>query len=913
MLETGIIFFFSFGYMGLLFAIAYYGDRRADIGRSIISNPYIYALSLAVYCTAWTFYGSVGRAIQTGPSFLTIYLGPTLMAALGWVVLKKIIRISKVHHITSIADFIASRYGKSATLAGAVTIIAVLGVVPYIALQLKAITISFQIIKHFPEIIMPSIHFDQIPFVKDTTFHVAVLLAVFAILFGTRHLEATERHEGLVAAIAFESIVKLVAFLAVGVFVTYFIYDGFGDIIQKAKEFPQLQKLFTIGKENGSHADWGVSIFLSMMAIICLPRQFQIGVVENVNEEHVNKAIWLFPLYLLAINIFVLPVAFAGLLHFPAGMVDADTFVLTLPMIENEQGLALFVYIGGMSAATSMVIVETIALSTMICNDLVMPVLLRMPFLRIAHRIDLSRFLLSVRRAGIALVLLLGYMYFRFIGEFYPLVSIGLVSFTAVAQFAPAIFGGIFWRGGNRRGALCGIIAGFLVWIYTLFLPSLVQAGFIHQDFVLQGPYGIALLKPFNLFGLEGFNSITHAVFWSMLFNIGAYIGVSVFSKPSALEATQAALFVDVFKYSRESGESFFWRGTASVPDLRSLLSRFLGKQRADEALTRYMNKHHIDWQKSLTSDAGLVNYAEKLLAGAIGSASARVMVSSVVKEESLGIEEVMNILDETRQLIEYSRELEKTSLELQAANERLKELDKLKDEFISTVTHELRTPLTSIRALAEILHDNPNVDESQKIQFTRIIIKETDRLTRLISKVLDLQKIESGKIDLHISTIDMKELIDDALSCVNQLLKDKEIASQVNVPKKAPLTMGDRDRLIQVMVNLISNAAKFCEPKKGLITINLWVKRDHLQVDVVDNGIGISKENQDIIFEKFRQVKDISRGRPTGSGLGLTITKKIIEHHNGKIWVESEPGKGSVFSFSLPIKGRAACILREE
>ncbi len=911
MLETGIIFFFSFGYMGLLFAIAYYGDRRADIGRSIISNPYIYALSLAVYCTAWTFYGSVGRAVHTGPSFLSIYLGPTLMAALGWVVLKKIIRISKIHHITSIADFIASRYGKSASLAGVVTIIAVLGVIPYISLQLKAISISFQIIQNYPDIVMPSVHFDQIPVLKDTTFHVAVLLALFAILFGTRHLEATERHEGLVAAIAFESIVKLVAFLTVGIFITYFIYNGFGDIISKARENPELHELFTVGMENGTSADWGVSIFLSMMAIICLPRQFQIGVVENVNEEHINKAMWLFPLYLLAINIFVLPAAFAGLLHFPDGSVDADTFVLTLPMIENQEGLALFVYIGGMSAATSMVIVETIALSTMICNDLVMPVLLWMPLTRFAQRSDLSHFLLTIRRAGIALTLLLGYTYFRFIGEFYPLVSIGLVSFAAVAQFAPAIIGGIFWKDGNRMGALCGLIGGFAVWIYTLFLPSLVQAGFIHQNFVLEGPFGIALLKPFQLFGLEGFNSITHAVFWSMLVNIGAYVGVSVFTRPSPIEATQAALFVDVFKYSRGPGESFFWRGTASVPDLRSLLSRFLGKQRADEGLSEYMNRHQIDWNKSLTSDAGLVNHAEKLLAGAIGSASARVMVASGVKEESLGIEEVMNILDETRQVIEYSRELEKTSLELQAANERLKELDKLKDDFISTVTHELRTPLTSVRALAEILHDNPNIGKSQKKQFTQIIINETERLTRLISKVLDLQKIESGRMEWQVTPINIKKVINDALTALSQLLKEKGIRSQLNLPQKVPAALGDRDRLFQVMVNLISNAVKFCEPHGGLITINLWIKNNYLQVDVIDNGIGISKENQKIIFDKFRQVKDTSRGKPTGSGLGLTITKRIIDYHNGKIWVESEPGKGTAFSFTLPIMGKGENVKR--
>ncbi len=902
MLETGTIFFFSFCYMGLLFAIAYFGDRRADLGRSIISNSYIYALSLAVYCTAWTFYGSVGRAVQTGPGFLTIYLGPTLMAALGWLVLRKIIRISKVHHITSIADFIGSRYGKSATLAGVVTIIAVLGIVPYISLQLKAISTSFQLLQHYPSIVMP-VHFARIPVLKDTAFYVACLLAVFAILFGTRHLEATERHEGLVAAIAFESIVKLAAFVTVGIYVTYFIYDGFGDIIDRAKDAPNLRELFTAGEEEGAYADWGINIFLSMTAIVLLPRQFQVAVVENVNEEHLNKAIWLFPLYLLAINLFVLPVAFGGMLHFPEGDVDADTFVLTLPMVENQQGLALFVYIGGMSAATGMVIVETIALSTMICNDLVMPVLLRLPFTKIFRRTDLSRFLLSVRRGGIALVLLLGYTYFRFIGEFYPLVSIGLVSFAAVAQFAPAIFGGIFWKGGSLAGALSGLIAGFLVWVYTLFLPSLVQAGIISQDFVLEGPFGIALLKPFQLFGLEGFDRIAHSVFWSMLLNVGAYVGVSSFTRQSAIEATQAALFVDVFKYSKGTGESFFWRGTASVPDLRSLLGRFLGAQRADEALSSYMEKHNLDSKRSATANAGLVNHAEKMLAGAIGSASARVMVASVVKEEPLGIEEVMDILDETRQVIEYSRELEKTSAELQAANERLKELDILKDEFISTVTHELRTPLTSVRALAEILHDKPDIDRERKKQFTGIIISETDRLTRLIGKVLDFQKMESGRIDWQMGDVDLKEVLKEALASVNQLMEDKRIKSEFDAPKEVPTILGDRDRLIQVMVNLLSNAAKFCDPEVGVVKVDLKIVNEHLQVDVIDNGIGISRENQKIVFEKFRQVKDASRGKPTGSGLGLTITKRIIDYHQGDIWVESEPGKGSVFSFALPIK----------
>jgi Na+/proline symporter len=437
MLETETVIFVSLCYIGVLFGIAYYGDKRADIGRSIISNPYIYALSLAVYCTAWTFYGSVGRAASAGPAFLTIYLGPTLMATLGWLVLKKIIRISKIHRITSIADFIGSRYGKSMTLGGVVTVIAVLGIIPYISLQLKAISTSFTLIHQYPAV-KPLSDPGSFRIWSDTTFYVALFLAVFATLFGTRNLEATERHEGLVAAIAFESIVKLVAFLAAGTFVTFFIFDGLGDIGTKALASPELRPLMTLPTDTGAFPGWLAHIFLSMMAIVFLPRQFQVMVVENVNETHLNKAIWLFPLYLVAINIFVLPVAFAGMLTFGAGGHDADMFLLALPMAHKQVYLTLLVFIGGMSAATGMVIVETVALSTMICNDLVMPVLLHMPSLKLAQREDLSSILLSIRRLSIILVLLMGYAYFHYAGEYYTLVSIGLVSFAAVAQFAPA-------------------------------------------------------------------------------------------------------------------------------------------------------------------------------------------------------------------------------------------------------------------------------------------------------------------------------------------------------------------------------------------------------------------------------------------------------------------------------------------
>jgi Na+/proline symporter/nitrogen-specific signal transduction histidine kinase len=901
MLTTGTIMLVAFGYMGLLFAVAHLADRRAAQGRSIISNPYIYALSLAVYCTAWTFYGSVGRAAAGGLAFLPTYIGPTLLCTLGWVVLRKIVRISKVHRITSIADFIASRYGKSSTLGSMVAIIAVLGIIPYIALQLKAISMSFNIINHYPLIVMPR-YVANVPVIEDTAFYVALLLALFAILFGTRHLDATERHEGVVAAIAFESIIKLLAFLCVGVVVTYGMFQGFGDLFAKASALPRLQELFISDIRTGQYFGWLLEIILSMLVLVCLPRQFQVIIVENVNEDHLQKAMWLFPLYLLAINVFVLPIAFGGSLHFTAG-VDADTFVLTLPMAMRHEALALLVFIGGMSAATGMVIMATVALSTMICNDLVMPVLLRLPFVRIARSGELSSMVLNIRRGSIALVLLSAYAYYHFIGEAYALVSIGLISFVAVAQFAPAMLGGIFWKHGTCTGAISGLAAGFALWAYTLVLPSLVEAGLITPEAATRGLLGVAALRPFPLFGLEGLDPIAHAVFWTLLVNAGLYVGVSLFSRQNALEHTQAALFVDVFTYPAKPEDSSIWRGTAFVTDLRSLLERFLGTQRTTEALNAFADKRKIRWGPLSTANPALVTYAETLLAGAIGSASARVMVASVVKEEPLGLGEVMNILDETRQVIAYSRELERAHSELKSANLRLKELDRLKDEFISTVTHELRTPLTAVRSIAEILHANPRLPQDQHRNLTALVVKESERLTRLINQVLDFQKMETGKMEWQMLPVDMREICREALASVRQLLDEKRIQANLDVPDHAPPVFGDRDRLMQVMINLLSNAVKFCKDVGSRVDVHLNVLPDRLEVAVADNGVGIRAEDLEVIFEEFRQSWQGSRGRPAGSGLGLAITRRIVEVHGGRIWAESRLGLGSTFTFTLPFK----------
>jgi Na+/proline symporter/nitrogen-specific signal transduction histidine kinase len=893
----------SFAYLLLLFAVAYLGDRRAAQGRSLIANPWTYALSLAVYCTAWTYFGSVGRAATGGIWFLPIYLGPTLAMVLGWMVLRKMIRIAKAYRITSIADFIGSRYGKSPLLAGLVTLIAVVGIVPYIALQLKGVSAGYALLTGplgaNPE---PLLHWSQ-----DSTFYVALALAGFSMVFGARHLDTTERHEGMVAAIAFESVVKLVAFVAVGLFVVYGLFDGFADLFARARAVPELAALLKL--EQGtrfSWTQWFALTLLSMFSVIFLPRQFQVMVVENVRESHLRRAVWVFPLYLLAINFFVLPIALGGLLYFGPGQMNAESFVLSLPLAAGQHGLALFAFIGGLSAATGMVIVETIAVSTMVSNELLMPLLLRTRHFRPGAGRDVTRVLLGIRRAAILGVLVLGYVYFHLAGETYALVSIGLISFAAVAQFAPAVLGGLYWKGGTRRGALVGLLAGFSMWVYTLMLPSIAKSGWMRADFLTYGPWGVTLLKPEQLLGLTGFDGLTHSLFWSLLVNVGAYVGLSLWRAPSGREASQALLFVDVFQ--RTSAVSpVFWRGQAKVPDLLRLCERFLGSAKARTLFEAYAQRSGVKQVDAIRPDARLVQFVETQLAGAVGSASARVLVASAVEEEALTPEDVLRILDETSQLRAHSRELEEKSdsleratAELRQANEQLKSLDRLKDDFMSSVTHELRTPLTSIRVLAELMRDDPKIGLAQRRQFIGIIVAETERLSRLVNQVLDMAKIESGHADWHTTELDLGVLVHQAVSTTQELFHERQATVAVSVPSPLPLLRADPDRLMQVLLNLLSNAAKFVPVPGGQVQVRLTTDAAGATVAVQDNGPGIQAEQQGFIFERFRQGGDAAH-RPQGTGLGLPISRQIIEHFGGRLWVESRPGEGATFAFYLP------------
>jgi Na+/proline symporter/nitrogen-specific signal transduction histidine kinase len=904
MLSAPLVIGVSFAYLLLLFAVAYWADLRASQGRSVIASPWVYALSLAVYCTAWTYFGSVGRAATSGVWFLPIYLGPMLAMILAWMVVRKMIRIAKTWRITSIADFIASRYGKSPLLAGLVTLITVVGIVPYIALQLKAIASGYAVLTS--PLGQPAVQ--SADWWSDSTLYVAIALAGFTIVFGARHLDSTERHEGMVAAIAFESVVKLVAFLAVGLFVSFGLFGSPAELFDQARAVESLRSLLQFGQgQPFAYAQWLGLTLLAMLSVIFLPRQFQMMVVENVDEQHLRRAVWAFPLYLLLINLFVLPIAVGGLLHFGPGRMDPETFVLSLPLSEGHLALALFAFVGGLSAATGMVIVEAIAVSTMVCNDLVMPLLLRMHRFGARASGDLTGLLLAIRRLAILGILLLGYLYFHLAGEAYALVSIGLISFAAVAQFAPAMLGGMYWKGGTQGGALTGLLLGFGFWAYTLMLPSLAKSGWLPGGFLEHGPWGLSWLMPEAFLGLTGLDNLTHSLFWSLLANLVGYVGVSLWRPPSARETSQALLFVDVFH--RASGlRPVFWQGKAQVSALLPLAGRFLGVETAQRLFTDYARRVGASRIDQIPADARLVHFVETQLAGAIGSASARVMVASVVEEEALDLDDVMRILDEASQLRAYShaledksRSLERATEELRTANDQLKSLDRLKDDFMSSVTHELRTPLTSIRAVAELMRDDADMDTAQRQQFVGIIVGETERLSRLVNQVLDMAKIEAGHAEWHTTTLDLRELLEQAARTMAETCRERGVVLERVLPAQVRPIRADADRLTQVVLNLLSNAAKYAPRDSGRVVLSLKETDDAVEVEVQDNGPGIPVDQQAMVFEKFRQVGGDAHYRPGGTGLGLPISRQIVAHFGGRMWLRSLPGHGTVFGFSLP------------
>jgi len=654
MLQGWVIIAVAFAYIGLLFLVASYGDRRRGLGRDGRTRLLIYPLSLAIYCTSWTFFGSVGSASRTGYEFLTIYVGPALMIGLFSPLLVRIVRLAKAQNTTSIADFVAARYGKSQAAAATVALIAIIGTVPYIALQLKAVSASLEtILAH----LAPGAGITR-PLLGDIALFVALSMATFAVLFGTRHIDATEHQDGLMLAVATESIVKLFAFLAVGIFVTFWMFGGPGALFEAARQSPQSAGIFL--REPPLDTLLATTL-LSFVAIILLPRQFHVAVVENNNEGEIKRAAWLFPLYLIAINLFVVPIALAGLLTFRGSPVDSDMFVLALPLQFGSSIFTITTFVGGLSAATAMVIVESVALSIMVSNDLVMPLVLQRREALISGRENVGSLLLTVRRLAIFGILLLAYLYYRTAGDA-QLFAIGILAFAAIAQLAPAFFGGLFWRRATAGGAIAGMSIGILVWSYTLLLPTFADIGVVGQHILTNGPWGLMILRPQHLLGLE-LSPLVHGVVWSLTLNLFCYIGFSLRRTPSPIERLQANVFVPS-DLAPMTPTFRLWRSSVTVEELTTTVARYLGEERTRNALESFAATHRIGLAPQDEADFRLVRHAEHILASAIGAASSRLVLSLLLRKRTVSTKAALKLLDDANAAIQYNREILQTALD---------------------------------------------------------------------------------------------------------------------------------------------------------------------------------------------------------------------------------------------------------
>lgn len=646
-------------YLSSLFLLAWIGDRRARRTDKGAGRPMVYALSLAVYCTSWTFFGSVGLAATSGFDFLPVYIGPLVMFIVGQPLLIRTVRIAKSQNLTSVADFIAARYGKSQAVAAVVTLVAILGTLPYIALQLKAISVSVDTVVASSGI-APAYHLQSLEF-ADTAFFITLSLALFAILFGTRHIDATESQEGLMLAIAAESLIKLAAFLTVGVASLYIVFGGIGEFVTRIAESPLTLEKFSHGL-NGS--TWLTVTFLSFCAIVLLPRQFHVTIVENKSEEELARARWLFPLYLVLINIFVVPIAAGGLLTFNQSGADPDFYVLALPIALDNQILTLVAFVGGLSAASAMVIVESVALAIMICNGLVVPLLLRRGASGNGRQDDMAPVLVLTRRIAIGVLLLLGYIVNHTLGHSRGLASIGLLSFAAIAQFAPAYFLGLVWRKGTSRGAIAGIVAGTAIWAYTMVLPWIVSAGWMAPEILTNGPLGITMLRPQALFFLQ-FEPLTHGVMWSLSVNVLAYITVSLLRAPEPIERMQANLFVPEDPQRVQPMQAFrLWRTNVTLRDLESCVGRYLGADRAARSFQEFIASRAISASREQEADIPAIRFAENLLSSAIGSASARLVLSLLLKRGSVSNQSAIKLLDDASEALQYNRDLLQSALD---------------------------------------------------------------------------------------------------------------------------------------------------------------------------------------------------------------------------------------------------------
>ena len=964
-------------YLAFLFLVAAAAERfgaRLQLPRL---RTLTWVLAISVYCTAWTFYGSVGLAANRGLEFLTIYLGPALVALTWPTLLRKLVRVAKEQRITTISDLIASRYGKSAGLGTLVAALVVLGMIPYIALQLKAVSATLRMMFRDDPILTG---FD--------TLVVAGTLALFAILFGARNLDFTRQQTGLMTAVAVESLVKLVAFLVVGAFVTWGLFGGIADIFTRVAAHPEWASLLTIDHpQAASYSRWVAMLVISMVAVMLLPRQFHVLVVQNPRERDVGTAAWAFPLYLFLINLFVLPIAFGGLLHFGSGL-EGDRFILALPLDADATAVALIVFLGGFSAATAMIVVDSLALSKMISNDIVLPVLLR------RRRVeDVYWASLYSTRLGVLVVMALGFVWAQVEAGQLLLVEMGLLSFIAVAQCAPAVFLGLYWRRGSRAGAFAGISAGFAMWFYTLILPTLVKEGVVPPWFVESGPFGLAALRPTSLLGVEGLDPLTHGIFWSLLVNVGAYVLVSITSAQDAEERSQAAAFVGVKdttptriaailsvpeierlihlyvppeEADRIRGELLGGKqpGQLDVPellDLRIRLERVLAAS-LGAAAARFIIEDRFTiskgeaqqlvesfqaMQRSLrtserllasvvesvddcifTTDVGgrliTVNAAGQRLLGLSASEARTLTYLDVLEERDrrrfgpairaamaegrawrgsvtglargrpafpahLAIACVFDARREVLGAVGVLRDL----TEQVATQERLIQREKLASlgEMAAGVAHEIRNPLGGIKMATRLLAAGEYADSRIPQEMAQSIVAGIVEIERIIADLLEYAR--ETRLDLGAYPLEL--ILGPAVDAI-RMPGDGRRRIVVRGLDAGVVATVDGPRLRQVFANILKNAVEASDPVSDpRVDVTLTRLGDTAIVEIGDNGPGMTPEQRDKVFLPFFTTK------PTGTGLGMAIVKKIMDLHGGEIAIESAPGRGTTVRLIIP------------
>jgi Na+/proline symporter/signal transduction histidine kinase/CheY-like chemotaxis protein len=1013
-LSSGLIAAVALTYMAVMFAIAFYGDRRST-PLSPRLRAWVYSLSLAVYCTSWTFFGAVGQAAEQLWSFLPIYLGPILLLVLAPWVLQKMVMISKQENITSIADFIAARYGKSQSLAVVVALICMVGVLPYIALQLKGIVLGVNLL-------IGAVAESTGTRAQDTALIVSLILALFTILFGTRNLDATEHHRGMVLAIAFEALVKLFAFLAVGAFVTFGLYDGFDDLFSQAMIAPRLEEYW---KETINWPSMVVQTGVAMMAIVCLPRQFHVTVVENIEPQDLRLARWVFPMYLALAALFVVPIALAGQMLLPSSVLP-DSFVISLPLAQAHPALALLAFIGGASAATGMVIVASVALSTMVSNDMLLPWLLRRktaerPFEVFRH------WMLSVRRISIVVILLLAYVCYRLLGSTASLATIGQIAFAAITQLAPAMLGALYWKQANRRGVFAGLAAGTFIWFYTLVLPIAANS----LGWALTTFPGLAWLhsNPLHL----PITPLTQGVVLSLAGNFTLFAWVSVLSRTRVSEHWQAGRFIGQEISARPSNRSLL---AVQIEDLLSLSARFVGEERARQSFIRFAYRQGKGFSPNQNADGEWIAHTERLLAGVLGASSTRAVVKAAIEGREMQLEDVVRIADEASEVLQFNRALLQGAIEnitqgisvvdqslklvawnhrylelfnypeglisvgrpiadiirynaerglcgpgeaevhvarrlhwmrqgrahtserlfpngrvielignpmpgggfvmsftditafreaeqaLKGANESLEqrvaerthELSQLnvalteakgtaetanqsKTRFLAAVSHDLMQPLNAARLFSAALSHQEDEISSEAQQLVHHLDSSLRSAEDLISDLLDISRLENGKITPNPQPFPLSALFDTLGAEFKALAQEQGLKFRV---RGSNLRVDSDIKLLRrILQNFLTNAFRY---GKGPVLLGVRRRGAQLCLEVWDRGPGIPEDKRQVIFEEFKRLDSHQTRAEKGLGLGLAIADGLCRVLGHELQVRSWPGKGSVFSVTVPL-----------